>query len=656
MDYLEAGVSAALGNSSGKASKLPVKDIAIKLSSHLKLRSYFVGGYELSLADLAVWTALKCSKVWNEWYTKPEASAEVRDLLRWYKHISQLPVMVQAAEELDKLKQMSGPAKKQSTDQGSFDIALPNAQKGKVVTRFPPEASGYLHIGHAKAALLNQYFAQAYDGMLILRFDDTNPSKEKQEFEESIMEDLKLLEIKPDMITWTSDHFEKIYQLALDMISNGKAYVDDTDKEQMRAERMEGIASKNRDLSVEENLRLFKEEMSAGTEYGLRCCLRARISVDAKNKALRDPVIYRCNLTPHNRTSTKWKVYPTYDFSCPIVDSLEGVTHALRTNEYRDRNDQYYWIIKQLSLRKPYIWDYSRVNFVYTLLSKRKLQWFVDRELVRGWDDPRFPTVRGILRRGLSVQALKKYILMQGASKNTLLLEWDKLWAINKQQIDSQAPRYWAINELDACSIFLTNYQDLEKFGQQKSERQVPRHKKNPSLGEKTTFFSESILIDQQDAQQISQSEEITLMDWCNMIVDRIEYDAATSTSQPIVRSITGTLNPSGDFKKTKKKLTWLPKQRTHPVQLKQFDYLITKKKLEEGEKFEDFVNPETELSEQALGDVNLKELKSGEIIQLERRGYYRCERDNDSLTLISIPDGKASSTALKYEVKKDKN
>jgi glutamyl-tRNA synthetase len=166
-----------------------------------------------------------------------------------------------------------------------------------------------------------------------------------------------------------------------------------------------------------------------------------------KNKALRDPVIYRCNLIPHPHTGTRFKMYPTYDFVCPIVDSLEGVTHALRTNEYRDRNPQYEWFLKALNLRWVHIWDYSRLNFVYTLLSKRKLTWFVDNGHVTGWDDPRFATVRGIRRRGMTIEALRTYILSQGASQRELSLEWDKLWNVNKKVIDPTAPRHTALNK-----------------------------------------------------------------------------------------------------------------------------------------------------------------------------------------------------------------
>jgi glutamyl-tRNA synthetase len=212
----------------------------------------------------------------------------------------------------------------------------------------------------------------------------------------------------------------------------------------MRAERMECKDSKCRNLSIDENLRRFAE-MTKGSEEGVKMCLRAKINMQDKNGALRDPVIYRCNATAHHQTGTQWKLYPTYDFACPVVDSIEGVTHALRTSEYRDRNAQYEWFLKALELRWVHIWDFSRINFVYTLLSKRKLTWFVEEGLVAGWDDPRFPTVRGIRRRGMTIQALRDYILMQGASQKTLELEWDKIWALNKKQVDPVSPRHTAI-------------------------------------------------------------------------------------------------------------------------------------------------------------------------------------------------------------------
>jgi glutamyl-tRNA synthetase len=267
------------------------------------------------------------------------------------------------------------------------------------------------------------------------------------------LEDLQLMGIHGDVITHTSDYFDKLYELAVRMIKEGKAYTDDTEKERMQKERFDGIASSHRDDSIDDNLAHF-EEMKQGTKEGLRWCLRAKLSVDSPNKALRDPVIYRCNLLPHHRTGDKWKIYPIYDFACPIVDSLEGVTHALRTNEYRDRNPQYIWMNKALGMRKVNIWDFSRLNFAYTLLSKRKLHWFVDNGHVSGWDDPRFPTVRGIRRRGMTVEALTQFMLSQGPSSSIVSLDWDSIWALNKKIIDPVAPRLWSIRKENRFVLF----------------------------------------------------------------------------------------------------------------------------------------------------------------------------------------------------------
>ncbi len=227
-----------------------------------------------------------------------------------------------------------------------------------------PASSGYLHIGHAKAAMLNDFFAhKKYKGTLLLRFDDTNPSKEKQEFQDAIIEDLALMGIKPDKTSHTSDYFKELYEYCVQMLKEGTAYADDTPQEVLKQERMDGIASARRDASVEENLANF-EKMKAGTDEGRKWFIRAKMSVDDPNKAMRDPVIYRCNPQAHHRTGDTWKIYPTYDFCCPIVDAMEGVTHALRTTEYKDRDAQYQWFLKTLRLRHVYNWDFARKEVV----------------------------------------------------------------------------------------------------------------------------------------------------------------------------------------------------------------------------------------------------------------------------------------------------
>lgn len=336
----------------------------------------------------------------------------------------------------------------------TYKGVLNNAVEGKVVTRFPPEPSGYLHIGHIKAVLLNYHYAKMYKGRMILRFDDTNPSKEKEEFVDSIMADLKDLGVHFDKLTYTSDYFDKILGYGKEMIKNGKAYCDNTPLEQMREERGKKIESKNRNLPVEKSLEIFDKMIEGkADEY----CLRAKIDMNSPNGCLRDPVMFRTQREPHHRTGTKYTLYPTYDLACPIVDTIEGVTHVLRTNEYADRIPQYKWILNALDLPDLEIYEYSRLNLEYTCLSKRKLQWFVDTKRVDGWDDPRFPTYRGVIRKGIRKETLIEFMLEQGPSKATNLMEWDKLWATNKRIIDPICPRFMAVSVDKASTLEVLN-------------------------------------------------------------------------------------------------------------------------------------------------------------------------------------------------------
>ncbi|MCJ1313174.1 hypothetical protein MMC25_006851 [Agyrium rufum] len=603
-----------------------------ELDSHLTLRSHIVG-YSLSVADLAVFGAIRGSKVGYGAVKK----GSMINLARWYRYIEESnPWIVSAIQAMNAAANEKKAAASKAG--ASYDIALLDTDKG-VVTRFPPEPSGYLHIGHAKAALLNDYFAhEKYKGTLICRFDDTNPSKEKEEFQDAIVEDLAMMGIKPDKTSYSSDYFEEMFQYCVKMIKDGKAYADDTDRETMQKERWDGIESKRRNASVDENLAAF-EEMKKGTEEGTKWCIRAKISVDNPNKAMRDPVIYRCNPQTHHRTGDTWKLYPTYDFCAPVVDSIEGVTHALRTNEYRDRNPQYDWMQEALGLRKVHIWDFARMNFIRTLLSKRKLTKFVDSGHVYGWDDPRFPTIRGIRRRGMTVEALREYILKQGPSRNIVNLDWTLFWATNKKYIDPIAPRHTAILKSHAVKATV-NGARVAAFTEDK-----PKHGKNPSLGTKKVAYSHTILLEQVDAQSFAQDEEITLMNWGNAIVRQISHSLNPLT-RSTVTSLTFDLNLQGDVKTTAKKVTWLAEegQELIPVELVDFDFLITKEKIEEGDNYEDYLTPQTEFKEDALADGNVVDLKEHDVIQFERKGYYRVDRPykhGEKMICFSIPTGR---------------
>ncbi|ELK32163.1 Bifunctional aminoacyl-tRNA synthetase [Myotis davidii] len=605
-----------------------------ELNHCLSLRTYLVGN-SLSLADLCVWATLKGNAAWQEQLQQNTAPVHVK---RWFGFLEaqQAFQSVGTKWNVSAAKAKGAPQKK--PDVGKF-VELPGAEMGKVTVRFPPEASGYLHIGHAKAALLNQHYQVNFKGKLIMRFDDTNPEKEKEDFEKVILEDVAMLHIEPDQFTYTSDHFETIMKYAEKLIQEGKAYVDDTPAERMKAEREQRTESKHRNNSVEKNLQMW-EEMKKGSPFGQSCCLRAKIDMNSNNGCMRDPTLYRCKIQPHPRTGNRYNVYPTYDFACPIVDSIEGVTHALRTTEYHDRDEQFYWIIEALGIRKPYIWEYSRLNLNNTVLSKRKLTWFVDEGLVDGWDDPRFPTVRGVLRRGMTVEGLKQFIAAQGSSRSVVNMEWDKIWAFNKKVIDPVAPRYVALLKKEVIPVHVP--------GAQEEMKEVAKHPKNPDVGLKPVWYSPRVFIEGADAETLSEGEMVTFINWGNINITKIHKNANGK-----IVSLDAKLNlENKDYKKTTK-ITWLA-ETAHalpiPAICVTYEHLITKPVLGKDEDFKQYVNKNSKHEELMLGDPCLKDLKKGDIIQLQRRGFFICDQPYEPVSphscreapcvLIFIPDG----------------
>ncbi|XP_034833960.1 bifunctional glutamate/proline--tRNA ligase [Maniola hyperantus] len=607
----------------------------------------YLVGESLSVSDLAVFSVLYASTKYKEIIE----SQSLNNVRRWFKLIEAQDAVSKALMELpsDVLENLSKSSQRRTPvakdvvsgrlQEGKF-VDLPHAEMGKVVVRFPPEASGFLHIGHAKAALLNQYYQQAFDGKLIMRFDDTNPAKENADFEKVILEDVEMLEIKPDIFTHTSQYFDLMQNLCEKLIKEGKAFVDDTPPEQMKNEREQKIESKNRSNSVEKNLQLW-EEMKKGSDVGVRNCVRAKIDMQSTNGCLRDPTIYRCKPEPHPRTGTSYKVYPTYDFACPIVDSIEGVTHVLRTMEYHDRDPQFYWFIDALGLRKPYIWEYSRLSMTNTVLSKRKLTWFVEQGLVDGWDDPRMPTVRGVLRRGMTVEGLRQFIQAQGSSRSVVFMEWDKIWAINKKVIDPIAPRYTAL-EISSVPVNLKGVQSDTSLN-------VPLHPKNPDVGTKTIWISKRLLIDQADAKALKEGENATFINYGNIMIDKI-HRAADGT----ITSIDATPNlENKDFKKTIK-LTWLadtPQSPTVETYCVYFDHIISKPLLAKDEDFKQYIGHQTRWEVPMVSESALSAVKVGDILELQRRGFFRVDvapappsphtGRATPLILFHVPDGR---------------
>ncbi|CAH1794306.1 unnamed protein product [Owenia fusiformis] len=587
----------------------------------------------LTIADFAIWEALRVNQEWNKQVNNGIAPVNVT---RYYNHLSNLPKFLKVTKSLPKVEMKSQESVKQK-DEGKF-VDLPGAKQGEVVVRFPPEASGYLHIGHAKAALLNAHYQKMFDGKLIMRFDDTNPAKENEHFEKVILEDVAMLGIKYDKFSYTSDYFDDMLNMCEKFIKMGKAYVDDTPGETMKEMREAREESVNRSNSAEKNMEMWKE-MIKGSEVGQTCAVRAKIDMQSDNGCMRDPTIYRCKPEAHIRTGNKYKVYPTYDFACPIVDSLEGVTHALRTTEYLDRDPQYYWFIEALGIRKPFIYSYSRLNLQNTVLSKRKLTWFVSEKIVDGWDDPRFPTVRGVLRRGMTVEGLKQFIVAQGSSKSVCMMEWDKIWAFNKKVIDPIVPRYTALQKDGAVPVFVN--------GAKVESQELAAHPKNSDVGLKTVWFGPKVLIDGADADTLKEGEVATFINWGNLKITKVNRKDGK------VESVNADLDLCNkDFKKTVK-LTWLAEIEPAPFVpaiCQHFDHIITKPVLAKEDNFKDYVNRNSKVEYTMLGDPCLVSLKKGDIIQLQRRGYYICDSPFQPTSrhsgraspciLIYIPDG----------------
>jgi glutamyl-tRNA synthetase len=645
LSLLTAWINYASTVATGNVASIPTGKSAIQrtLERALVGKTYLLG-HSLTLADLLMYKCMGWSL--GHLGTSRGTSNYSADLQRWMLMMQGHPAVV---ESTSLAMNIAGNDEYDSTQMDKLVDgmnSLAGSSLGSVCTRFPPEPSGFLHIGHAKATLLNHYYAKRYKGKLIVRFDDTNPSKEKEEYQHSIIQDLGTLQVVPNYVTLTSDYFPVLYQSALQLIHTARAYMDDTPQELMQAERLQKKESARRNMSIQDTLHYF-HIMCSGSEEGSKWCLRAKIDMTSPNGTLRDPVIYRQNLTPHLNSGTTYKAYPTYDLACPIVDSIEGVSHALRTTEYNDRDAQYRWVQHALGIRRVRIHSFARMNFRYTELSKRKLAWFVQQGIVAGWDDARFPTIKGVLRRGVNVDALRQFILKQGASRRVVNMEWNKFWAENKTIIDTYAKRFMSIDANQHILLTITNYNDYYYNSATAHEDRknnftfltTDYHPKNSTYGKRCVRLAPQVLLEKVDAEDMVTGELIVLMRWGVIQITAVHKEDGQM-------HLEGIYLPEGDFKAAKKKLTWIAHVTENiPVIIYEFDNLILKEKLEEDDNFQDFVNPNTCAETDVIGDAGLKTLQHHDIIQLERRGYFRVDRpyiSNDKpLILFTIPDGK---------------
>jgi glutamyl/glutaminyl-tRNA synthetase len=636
-----------------------------QLNDHLRLRSFLVG-HHVTLADMAAWCTLRVWRALSA-LTDDAVSTHFAYVKRWLQFLNRSPAFVPVGERIDAKfvvaakgndKGAKAGAASSSSSSGGAQleklkarvklIELEGAEEGKLVTRFPPEPSGFMHLGHCKAALLNYTYALQYKGSMILRFDDTNPAKANASYEAAIIRDVARLGIKPSKVTHTSDLLDVIAEHGRRLIEQGHLYVDKSTQAEMKAQRDARQPSPYRDASVEQNLALFGE-MQAGSADGLQCVVRAKMEPASDVGCLRDPAMFRCCTEPHYRVGTRYSLWPLYDFACPLIDSIEGVTHALRSNEYHERDAIYAWVLERCGVRPVVMHDFGRLSFSYTLLSKRKLAWFVDNQIVDDWDHPAFPTVQGVFRRGMTVDALRSFIVQQGSSKATVLQDSLKLWAINRQLIDPVVPRHTSVLDAERCALTVLNPPDEERAGP--VAHTVAKHKKNASLGQKIVMTATRLFIDAADAALLSVGEKITLMDWGNAFVERIDSPTAIAVRLAL---------DDTNYRKTRK-LSWLADiPDLVPVRLVDFKTLISKDRLSKGDPrkgrpadaFEDYANRDLAIEQAARADLNVRSLRQGDRIQLERRGYfivdrpYATHRPDEPAILIQIPEGKLTSMA----------
>ena len=512
------------------------------------------------------------------------------------------------------------------------DVAA-GKNNGKVITRFPPEPNGYLHIGHAKSICLNFGLAQEFNGHCNLRFDDTNPSKEEQEYVDSIMEDVRWLGFEwGDRLYYASDYFEQLYEWAVQLIKKGKAYVCDLSFEEMRQYRgtltEAGKESPYRSRSVEENLDLF-ERMRKGEFPDGSKTLRAKIDMNSGNINMRDPVMYRIKHEDHHRTGNKWCIYPMYDYAHGQSDSIEGVTHSICTMEYEDHRPLYDWYLDELGIHHPQQIEFARLNLSHTVVSKRKLLRLVNEGYVKGWNDPRMPTLAGIRRRGYTPEAIRNFCERIGVGKKESLVDMALLEFCVREHLNKTAPRVMAV--LRPLKVVITNYpEDQEEY------LDAINNPEDPNAGTRKVPFSKILYIEQEDFMEnppkqffrlapgrevrlryayFIKCENVVKNDKGEVVEIRCTYDSATRGGD------------APDGRKVKATLHWVSAKHAIDAEARLYDTLFTKEEpdnIEEGKDFTDYINPKSlEVLTGCKLEPSLKDAKSGDRFQFERLGYF---------------------------------
>jgi glutaminyl-tRNA synthetase len=508
---------------------------------------------------------------------------------------------------------------------------------GRVHTRFPPEPNGYLHLGHAKSICLNFGLADEFGGKTNLRFDDTNPCKEETEYVDSIMENVRWLGFEWDGLYYASDYFGQLYQWALKMIREGKAFVCDLSAEEVRKTRgtltEPGTESPYRNRSVEENLDLFQRMKAGEFPDGART-LRARIDMASANLNMRDPVMYRILHADHHRTGSEWCIYPMYDFAHGQSDSIEGITHSICTLEFEDHRPLYDWYVEALGIYHPQQIEFDRLNVTYTLLSKRKLLTLVQDGHVRGWDDPRMPTLAGIRRRGYPPEALRSFCGAIGVSKTNGTIELGLLEHHVRENLNRTARRVMAV--LRPLRVVIDNYPEG-----QVEEMEAVNNPEDASAGTRTVPFSKVLYIEQDDFREVpppkyfrlSPGKEVRLrygyFITCQSVVkdDKGEVVEIHCTYDPATRG-----GNAPDGRKVKSTIHWASAGHAIDAEVRMYDNLFTKEnpgETEEGQDFTANLNPRSLEILHGKLEPSLATSAVGDRFQFERMGYFCVDPDS---------------------------
>ena len=513
---------------------------------------------------------------------------------------------------------------------------------GEVITRFPPEPNGYLHIGHAKSMCLNFGLADKYGGRCHMRFDDTNPAKEEEEYVESILEDVRWLGWDwGEHLYFASDHFDKLHDFAVDLIKKGKAYVDDLDQEQIRKYRgtltEPGVESPFRDRSVDDNLSLFRG-MKEGEFEERTKVLRAKIDMASGNINMRDPVLYRILKTPHHRTGEEWVIYPMYDFAHGQSDSVEGVTHSICTMEYEDHRPLYDWFLDSLDVYHPQQIEFARLNLSNTVLSKRKLVQLVREGRVGGWDDPRMPTLAGLRRRGYTPESIRSFCEQVGVAKRQNVIDIAMLEHAVRDDLNRRAPRVLAV--LRPLKVVIENYPEG-----QVEHLDAINNPEDPNAGTRKLPFSRELYIERDDFMEdpprkffrLAPGREVRLRygyfitctdvikDAAGEVVElRCTYDPETRGGQaPDGRRVRGTIH-------------WVSAEHAVDAEVRLYDHLFTSERPDDDDDFMTTLNPESlEVVPNAKVEPSLADAVPGEKYQFERIGYFAVDPDSRHGALV---------------------